>query len=66
MYLLTYVGGFFNGLTVIITGWVATFSIPRLYRDNQVSVKCLTFQKNILLYNDFIISRKKSMKYFFL
>ncbi|XP_023327308.1 reticulon-1-A [Eurytemora carolleeae] len=38
MYLLTYVGGMLNGLTVLILGWVGLFSLPRLYRDNQKQI----------------------------
>ena len=38
MYLLTYVGGMLNGLTLLILGWVGLFSLPRLYRDNQKQI----------------------------
>ena len=38
MYLLTYVGAIMNGLTIITLAWVATFSVPRVYRDNQKQI----------------------------
>jgi hypothetical protein len=34
--MLTYIGGWINGLTIIIGAWVAVFTVPRVYRDNQV------------------------------
>merc|ERR1712012_552443 len=38
MYLLTYVGAIMNGLTIITLTWVAMFSVPRVYRDNQKQI----------------------------
>merc|ERR1712027_242592 len=38
MYLLTYVGALLNGLTLITLAWVAAFSAPRVYRDNQKQI----------------------------
>merc|ERR1712152_73707 len=38
MYLLTYVGAIMNGLTLITLAWVAAFSAPRVYRDNQKQI----------------------------
>merc|ERR1712062_727528 len=38
MYLLTYVGAILNGLTLITLAWVAAFSVPRVYRDNQKQI----------------------------
>merc|ERR1712173_521003 len=38
MYLLTYVGAILNGLTLIPLSWVAAFSAPRVYRDNQKQI----------------------------
>lgn len=38
MYLLTYVGAILNGLTLITLTWVAAFSAPRVYRDNQKQI----------------------------
>ena len=33
---LTYIGSWFNAMTLIILAWVAAFSIPKLYKMNQV------------------------------
>ena len=38
MYLLTYVGAILNGLTLVTLAWVAAFSAPRVYRDNQKQI----------------------------
>lgn len=38
MYLLTYVGALFNGLSLIIITWVSIFAIPRVYKDNQKQI----------------------------
>merc|ERR1712142_585980 len=38
MYLLTYVGAILNGLTLITLAWVAAFSAPRVYRENQKQI----------------------------
>merc|ERR1712211_170711 len=38
MYLLTYVGAIMNGLTIITLTWVAMFSVPIVYRDNQKQI----------------------------
>merc|ERR1712168_1455390 len=38
MYLLTYVGAIMNGLTIITLSWVAMFSVPGVYRDNQKQI----------------------------
>merc|ERR1711909_9721 len=38
MYLLTYVGAILNGLTLITLAWVAAFSVPRVYRDDQKQI----------------------------
>ena len=37
MYGLTYIGRWFNGLTVVMAVWIFLFSAPKVYRDNQVS-----------------------------
>jgi hypothetical protein len=34
--MLTYIGGIINGLSIIIAAWVGIFSVPKLYKDNQV------------------------------
>merc|ERR1712117_877009 len=38
MYLLTYVGAILNGLTILTLAWVASFTGPRIYRDNQKQI----------------------------
>merc|ERR550517_570656 len=36
-YLLTYMGSWFNALTLILLSWVLLFSLPKLYVNNQVA-----------------------------
>ena len=36
MYMLTYIGGWINGLSIILGAWVGIFSVPKIYKDNQV------------------------------
>jgi len=38
LWLLTYVGAWFNALTLVILGWVALFALPKLYIQNQAQV----------------------------
>jgi len=38
MYLSTYIGRMVNGLTILIVLWVAVFSVPRIYKDNQAKI----------------------------
>jgi len=38
LWLLTYVGAWFNALTLVILGWVAFFTLPKLYINNQAQV----------------------------
>lgn len=38
LYCLTYIGSWFNLLTLVILAWCALFSLPRLYVNNQVAV----------------------------
>ena len=38
MYLLTYIGALLNGLTLVTLTWVAMFSVPRVYKDNQKQI----------------------------
>lgn len=38
LYCLTYIGSWFNLLSLVILAWCALFSLPRLYRDNQAAV----------------------------
>ena len=35
---LTYIGSWFNLLTLVILTWVGAFTLPRIYRDNRVCV----------------------------
>jgi len=36
-YLLTYMGSWFNALTLVLIAWVLLFSVPKLYLNNQVA-----------------------------
>merc|ERR1712180_34927 len=38
LWLLTYLGAWFNALTLVILGWVAFFTLPKLYVNNQAQV----------------------------
>jgi len=38
LWLLTYVGAWFNALTLIILAWVAFFTLPKVYINNQAQV----------------------------
>jgi len=38
MYILTYVGRWMNGLTLLMLLWVVAFTAPRIYRDNQKQI----------------------------
>merc|ERR1712061_248596 len=38
LWLLTYIGSWFNMLTLLILGWVTLFSAPKLYVNNQAQV----------------------------
>jgi len=38
LWLLTYIGSWFNMLTLLILAWVAFFSLPKLYANNQTQV----------------------------
>ena len=35
MYVLTVIGRWINGLTLLTLAWLALFSLPRIYKDNQ-------------------------------
>ena len=37
VYCLTYIGSWFNLLTLLILAWVAVFTLPKLYINNQVA-----------------------------
>ena len=36
--MLTYIGSWFNMLTLVILGWIALFATPKLYQQNQAQV----------------------------
>ena len=38
LWLLTYIGSWFNMLTLLILAWVVFFSAPKLYANNQAQV----------------------------
>jgi len=38
LYALTYIGGWFNGLTLFILGFIALFSLPKVYETNKVVI----------------------------
>jgi len=38
LWLLTYIGAWFNALTLVILSWVGFFTLPKLYVNNQVQV----------------------------
>ena len=38
LYVLTYVGAWFNALSLVILAWIGVFTLPKLYLNNQVAV----------------------------
>merc|ERR1712037_350947 len=38
LYVLTYVGAWFNALTLVILAWIGVFTLPKLYLNNQAAV----------------------------
>jgi hypothetical protein len=38
LYLLTYIGSWFNGLTLVILGFIALFGLPKVYETNKVII----------------------------
>jgi hypothetical protein len=38
LWLLTYVGAWFNALTLVILAWVGLFTLPKVYQNNQAQV----------------------------
>ena len=38
LWCLTYIGCWFNALTLILFAWIGAFTIPKLYKDNQLQV----------------------------
>ena len=35
---LTYIGGWFNGLTLILLAYIAAFSLPKVYEQNKAQI----------------------------
>eukprot|EP00092_Neocalanus_flemingeri_P029941 GFUD01032507.1.p1 GENE.GFUD01032507.1~~GFUD01032507.1.p1 ORF type:complete len:199 (+),score=63.08 GFUD01032507.1:43-639(+) len=46
LWCLTYIGSWFNALTLIILSWVGAFTIPKLYNDNQKQVDQMVAKMN--------------------
>jgi len=38
LWVLTYLGSWFNGMTLIIIAWVTLFTLPKVYEANQVQI----------------------------
>ncbi|XP_076274540.1 uncharacterized protein LOC143205247 isoform X2 [Rhynchophorus ferrugineus] len=38
LWVLTYVGSWFNGMTVVILAWVALFTFPKVYETNKTTI----------------------------
>merc|ERR1712121_378848 len=38
LYVLTYVGAWFNALTLVLLAWIGVFTLPKLYLNNQTAV----------------------------
>ena len=38
LWCLTYIGSWFNAITIVILAWIGAFTMPKLYKDNQVQV----------------------------
>lgn len=38
LWCLTYLGAWFNGMTLIIIGWVALFTLPKVYETNKTQI----------------------------
>lgn len=41
LWLLTYIGAWFNALTLVILAWVGLFTLPKVYVNNQAQVDSL-------------------------
>ncbi|XP_044747766.1 reticulon-1 isoform X1 [Coccinella septempunctata] len=49
MWTLTYVGSWFNGMTLVILAWVALFTLPKVYETNKTQIDAnLEFVKSKL------------------
>ena len=38
LYFMTYIGAWFNALTLVTLSWLGLFSLPKLYLNNKVQV----------------------------
>lgn len=38
LWFLTYIGSWFNAMTLVILAWVAVFSVPKIYLNNQAAI----------------------------
>merc|ERR1719331_2841261 len=38
LYVLTYVGAWFNALSLVILAWIGVFTLPKVYLNNQAAV----------------------------
>jgi uncharacterized membrane protein len=38
LYVLTFIGSWFNALTLVILAWVGLFTLPKIYLNNQDQV----------------------------
>jgi len=46
LWCLTYIGSWFNAITLIIIAWIAAFTIPKVYKTNQEQVDKVVEQMN--------------------
>jgi len=38
LWCLTYIGSWFNAITLVIFAWIGAFTLPKVYKDNQVQI----------------------------
>merc|ERR1712176_721547 len=38
LWVLTYIGSWFNAMTLLIMGWVGLFSVPKIYVNNKAQI----------------------------
>merc|ERR1712038_253948 len=38
LWCLTYVGSWFNAMTLVILAWVTAFTVPKIYQNNQAAI----------------------------
>ena len=55
LWFLTYIGAWFNAMTLIVLAWLAAFSLPKAYLMNQVgrihTIDGQDFEGDFLLWN---------------